>query len=371
MIILPDHNVPRAKFLMPVLDKEWRTPSLTQPKDQFGNENTTRFRIRAKSNDGTVIWTGFFSDRDDFDAFLYSIAIGTLKQEKVLWNLPTPNWQPYLDEIISYDFAGIINLTTPTASLQTWNKPSDWTNTNIIETIGGGGGGASVYYDGFSGAGFLIDGGAGGGAYSKITNLSLGSTASYQIGKGGDRQNINNTLNTLGGDSWFNGSTLAGSSVGSKGGVGTPGYTITNTTRAGSAGGSAASGTGTTKYSGGTGGTGASTGNPDDGKAYGGGGGGAGGPNGNGSNGSTWTGGSGNGSPAGSGGNGERPAFPYNFNTPYDGFPYGGGVGGRGLNFPAGSYSSSSTGHGAGAQGVIVLTYYPKVVFFNMPNLGM
>jgi hypothetical protein len=84
MIILPDKNIPRAKFLMPVHSKEWRTPSLAQPKDVFGNENVTKFRINAKSNDGVVVWSGWFDDREDFDAFLHAIVLGTLKSKTTL-----------------------------------------------------------------------------------------------------------------------------------------------------------------------------------------------------------------------------------------------------------------------------------------------
>ena len=82
MIILPDKNIPRAKFLMPVAKKEWMIPSLSKPKDQFGNEDRTYFRIRAFTNDGKICWNGLYEDRDDFDAVLFAIAEGTLKYQK-------------------------------------------------------------------------------------------------------------------------------------------------------------------------------------------------------------------------------------------------------------------------------------------------
>src|ERR1017187_7832165 len=53
-------------------------------------------------------------------------------------------------------------LVTTSGSSQTWNVPSDWTNTNTVEAIGGGAGGA--YGD--------VDGGGGGGAYTKATNVT-------------------------------------------------------------------------------------------------------------------------------------------------------------------------------------------------------
>ena len=45
-----------------------------------------------------------------------------------------------------------------------WTVPSDWSNTNTIETIGGGGGGGPRATASRSGGG--------GGGYSKISNLS-------------------------------------------------------------------------------------------------------------------------------------------------------------------------------------------------------
>lgn len=52
MIILPDKNIPRAKFLMPQHKSEWRTSSQAQLKDQFGNENVKMFRVVARLRDG-------------------------------------------------------------------------------------------------------------------------------------------------------------------------------------------------------------------------------------------------------------------------------------------------------------------------------
>jgi hypothetical protein len=136
-----------------------------------------------------------------------------------------------------------------------WTVPSDWSNTNTIETIGGGGGGQTANVN-FSGSG------GGGGGYSKTSDLAgLSGTVTIQVGSGG-------AAGTTGGDTWFNGATLGGSSVAAKGGQGAVN---------GSGGGGGAAGSGVNGvYTGGAGGT--SSGNP----YTGGGGGGAAGPNGNG-----------------------------------------------------------------------------------------
>jgi hypothetical protein len=138
----------------------------------------------------------------------------------------------------------------------TWMVPADWNSTdNSIETIGGGGGGGTS-------SGGNDAGGGGGGAYSKIYNLALtpGATITIQVGAGG-------SANGEGGDTWFNGASLAACSVGAKGGADASGIT-------GGAGGDQASGIGTTRFSGGNGG---SSSNSQNGGA---GGGGAAGPNG-------------------------------------------------------------------------------------------
>src|SRR5690349_23073454 len=85
--------------------------------------------------------------------------------------------------------------------------PSDWSNTNTIETIGGGGGGETANIN-FSGSG------GGGGGYSKTSNLAgLSGTVMIQVGSGG-------AAGSTGGDTWFNGATLGDSSVAAKGGQG-------------------------------------------------------------------------------------------------------------------------------------------------------
>lgn len=133
---------------------------------------------------------------------------------------------------------GTIDLTTTTGA-QTWTVPADWNNTsNTIEVIASGGGGGTP-------AGAGSGSGGGGGGYSKITNLALtpGATVNFFGSTGG-------AANTAGPDAWFNGASLAASSVGAKGGGAGAGNS------AGGAGGASASGIGTVKFSGGAGGTG-------------------------------------------------------------------------------------------------------------------
>src|SRR5438132_3295740 len=92
-----------------------------------------------------------------------------------------------------------------------WPLPGDWSSTNTIESIAAGGGASNVSASDSAGGG--------GGAYSEISNLAgLISPITMNIGTGG-------SANNAGGDTWFNGASLAASSVGAKGGHG--GSTIT------------------------------------------------------------------------------------------------------------------------------------------------
>ena len=151
----------------------------------------------------------------------------------------------------------VVFLTT-TGALLDFVVPDSWNDAdNSIEVLAAGGNGGT---DG----GVGCKGGAGGG-YSAIFNLNLmpGAIAKYQVG-------------AVAGDSWFNGNTLALSSVGAKGGSSGVGRT------GGGVGGLASGGVGTLKTSGGDGGNG---GNSNDNPEGGGGGGGAGGPHGDGADG--------------------------------------------------------------------------------------
>jgi len=426
MIILPDKNIPRSKFLIPVNRKNWCSPSQSVKLDRAKNPTIqTKFKIRARLNDGHVVWTGWFEDREDFDAFLYSLISCTLIHEKELWDLPTPAWAPGFSENITYDFATVTFISATGSG--TYNKPIDWNNIfNTIETIGGGG---ASYYGG-TGA----KGGSGGGGYAKAVNVTLSTTASYTVGAGGK------SAGASGGDTWFNGASLGVSSVGSKGGLAP---TTLSQNVLGGAASSAVGGIGggtlnpgsPYAYSGGAGGSYSS------GQWGFGGGGGAAGPGGNGSAGgagyynSTHSAGGGgggsggffssaggnasldfggNGGTGGTGGGGGLGG--QNTTGLYVGAPgtNGGGgggshynatasqtaVGGNGTEWDsthgagggsggsagpssngangglygggAGACSSTATIGGYGGDGIIVITYTPKAAFsFNSPMLGM
>lgn len=208
MIILPDRNVARAKFLMPMNKRDWRTLSRAQIKNFKGDENHSMFRIRAKLNDGFVKWVGWFDDREDFDAFLWAITTDTLKYERALWDLPNVSWSPDIGENLSYDFATTTFLTTA-GSLQSYSTPIDWNNgNNIIECIGGGGGGGVVRRTSGNAA---YGAGGGGAGYGKYSNLTISGSVSYQNGSGAtavSRTTDGATNGNAGGDTWFNGSSF-------------------------------------------------------------------------------------------------------------------------------------------------------------------
>ena len=372
MIVLPDLHAPRGRFLLPMRRVEWMPPSRASVKDQLGHDGVmTSYRVRARLHDGHIAWTGWFQDREDFDAFLWAVAQGTLRHERALWRLPSPEWHPGISEGVHYDFATVTILTGSAGSSQTYTRPADWNNSdNEVEMIGGGAGGGR----GANGAAGRA--GAGGGAYSSDLNVAIGATATYQIGANGAGATATNTAGGAGGDSWFNGTSLASASVSAEGGNG-------STATAG-AGGLASNSIGSTKFNGGTGGTGVA------GNGAGGGGGGAGGPNaagGNGSNGSGATGGTGgrgdgtfggtggasksNGNPgtewttAGSGGGGGGGGGSSSTNTGGNAGNYGGGGGGGGTG------GSANGPGGSGTQGVIVLTYTPLLFSLANGNLAM
>ena len=213
-----------------------------------------------------------------------------------------------------------------------WTVPADWNSAgSTIETIGAGGGGETAN-EGYAGSG------GGGGGYSRITNLSLtaGSGVTLQIGTGG-------AAGSTGGDTWFNGTAFAISSVAAKGGGG-------GANDLGGAGGTAANAIGTVKYDGGSGGM--KNANP-----YGGaGGGGAAGPNGAGAGGAGTTigsdygggGGGGNGGGLSTAGSSPTGAAGGNGGAAMDGTA--GGSGGSGGGAAGGDGSHGSGGGGGGGN---------------------
>jgi hypothetical protein len=383
-----------SRFLIETDRSHWREPS--QRRCLSGAENRTWFRITARTSDGALFWRGWFEGRDDLDAFLWALASGSLRYERALWGLPQAGsgrpcvgwcsrlevaryegaWQgEWADLPLMYDFATQRLLVSPTGSLQTDIVPSDWNSANnSIQTIGAGGSGAAVDTNGNRN----VTGG-GGGAWNRAVNVALtrGASASYQIGAGGaavTQATAGASAGNAGGDTWYNGSTLGGSNVGSKGGAG--GQVATN----GGAGGDGPSGIGSSNNSGGRGGN--ST-NVSGQNATGGGG--AGGPHGAGSNGGDATGinvatagGSGD---AGSGGAGG--ANTGGAGTEFDA-THGSGGGGGGKRSapsagPGGVYGAGGGGNcslttaisGAGANGLIVQTYTPVALFRQNPLTGL
>lgn len=375
MIILPDKNSSRGKFLMPMPRREWMPPSQAEWKDQFNNSGTTIvYRVSAKICDGHTVWCGKFNDREDFDAFLFAIAAGNIRQQPSLWRLPTPQWYPEISSEVSYEFATLSFLTT-TGSNQTFTSPRDWTSSNnTIECIGNGGNGGAIA------ANRSAAGGGGAGAYSKIVNFTFATpgttTTTYYVGAANGAVGTYFALTSAPGF----GSITDASCYAQEGSAGS---TVTNGIAGGGQGGAATSGNGSTRYDGGDGGRG-----ENDGATEGaGGGGGAGGPNGAGNNGGGTLGianlgGSGDAGSGGAGGNasngGNGSEFDFLFGsggggagrlgtgtiTGYSGGTYGAGGGGVALD------SGTPTG-GAASQGLIVITYYPANRLGNLAMMGM
>lgn len=251
-------------------------------------------------------------------------------------NLTPTQWRDFARRHQHY-LTIVTFLTTGPGSNQTFNVPANWNNANnIVETIGGGGGGGA--------AGTSSGRGGGGGAYARSNNVSLtpGGTATYQIGVGGTGGATSGANGTAGGDTWFNSTTLAGSSCGSKGGGAGGG----NGGASGS-GGAGASGTGTTTNS--SGGSASNT--------AGSGGGGAAGPNGvGGASGTGNVGGATGGSGGGGNGGGSVGADTASgsnngSNGGNNSASTGGGAGGTGGATPSAGSPGTNGGGGGGGGG--------------------
>jgi hypothetical protein len=130
-----------------------------------------------------------------------------------------PNfWLLFFDALVRNAHPSRVQFLT-VESGTTWKVPSDWNNANNqIECIGGGGGG--VDSSGSQGAG----GAGGGGGYSKANNLvlTLGADITFQVGAGGARAGSGSSAGA-GGDTFFNGTGVTAASVGAKGGAGANG----------------------------------------------------------------------------------------------------------------------------------------------------
>lgn len=363
MFIMIDPSLSRGKIL-PITPKiEWMPSSIHKPSDQFGNETLEVLqRLVAKTHDGKTIWTGWFYDRDDADAFLESMAKGLINQEKALWDLPKPSY-PGLDLNISYYFATVTFLTGTSATDQTWTIASDWNSAdNSVEVIASGGSGGARR--GASSATLAGRGsGAGGGGYSITTNITLtpGGSATYRLSDGGVGVSPGVAVSSngnLGANAWFNGTSLTVASVSARGGAAGRGGSGGSSTSGGS-GGSTTSAIGTIKFAGGSGGTLTST-SATGNRASGGGG----------AGGTTATGGAGTASSAPSvatkggaggatnGGTGSVGATDANTSNGADGTAFQsspnrgpGGASGGAVITGTSAFSSGSGGYGAGSGG--------------------
>lgn len=213
-----------------------------------------------------------------------------------------------------------------------WSVPAGVTRLDVVECWGGGGGTRTDP----TGQSY---GGAGGGAYARISNFSItpGATVNYAVGAGGISSTVGD--GTGGGDTWFMSSTT----VLAKGGLGG------NSSFSGSAGGSASLSIGEVIFAGGAGG---------DARGYGGAGGGgaassvAPGIKGGNSIPSSVDGAPGGSSPAaGAGGSGSLGALTPANAMPGTANPYGGGGGGGGGAQNAGQTVPTGSPAGGGGAG--------------------
>ncbi len=237
--------IKQDKILM--RNKNWFN-SQTRELDQFGNKDHTFFRIRARLNDGHIKWTGIFYDRDDFDDFLDGIARDTLKYDRYLWNLPLVPWSPDIGDYVTYEFASVNIFTSSPGSTQTVGRPVDWNDEdNSIECIGGGASG------GLTKDSRAAASGGGGGAYAKIVNYTALATNYYSIGNFGASQSSSTGTDysgLAGTATWFgpSGSPVVSADFG-KAGIGG------GNNLGGVSGGTLANSIGTTLYKGGNSGS--------------------------------------------------------------------------------------------------------------------
>lgn len=325
----------KSDLILPKVPKsQWRSPS--QRKAIYGIEDQTRFRLRARADDGFVVWQIWFDDRDDADEFLKAIALGTLVYQRSLWSMAMPAWHPDLGLDFVLELATVTFYTSSPGTNQTFNVPADWNNSiNTIEGIAGAGGATGGNASSNHGAG------GGGGAYSKNTNQSLtpGATVNYNIGAAGSSGTGSGTA-TDGGDTWFNKTSAAAPASTADGILAKAG--LKAVTYTGGTGGASASGVGDTKYSGGNAGTfiGGAGGNA---------GGGSGGPSGNGANGGNQIGGSWGGAGGGAA-NGGSAGANANADTTTGGVG-GAGTGSGGTAGTSGSPTGGNGGISAGGGG--------------------
>ena len=363
---------------MPVPSKDWREPSCALQKDCFGNQTRTIFQIHAVRN-GKIVWRGKFEDREDFDVFLHAIAYDYLRYDRHIQCLPTPWWDDAFADL-QYSFLVTKFIVSTSASNQTDPVASDWNSlSNNVDLIASGGSGASSRHS----TGVFSTSGGGGAGWSQQINITLtpGGTATFFLNTGGAAVAAGasaSVAGNIGNDAWYNGTTLAGSSVGAKGGgAGVAGASAAAVT--GAAGGALASGVGSSRASGGAAGNVSSTTT-----AGATGGGGAGGGSGNGNAGANVVSGAGAGGSgdAGAGGGagtaaGGAGGIGNEYGTNHGSGGGGGGAvtavaGGAGGNYGGGGGGTavnSAVSSGAGTQGLIIRQYTPGLIIQNISTL--
>lgn len=212
MIIIPDRTIPRAKVLLPQPASEWRTSSQAQPKNSLGQETVCRFTVTARTAPfGKVVWRGWFDDREDFDIFLWASVTGNLRHDRYIQRLPRPEWHPGLIEAplwwehhVWWFITGPLYPTTTT-----WPIPPDCTGISglsgeFLDAIGSGGSGGARHQLFGTSRGV----GGGGGAWARVTTLSLTPSAtlntSVPSGGAGITSNATGIDGNNGADCWAN-----------------------------------------------------------------------------------------------------------------------------------------------------------------------
>ena len=232
-----------------------------------------------------------------------------------------------------------------------WTVPSN-VSSITVECWGGGGGGGGVAYPNAT-SNCSAGGGGGGGAYAKaILSVNPGSTYNYTIGAGGSGGGSGANNGSIGGTTTFNTNSVVavGGGFGGKGNNGAAGPLL----GVAGSGGSSALCTGDIKWSGGNGAAGFGTLTA----CVSGAGGGGAGTNSNGNSAVNNIAGAASGNGGGSGGAGcvSSSSTANNGQTGIVGFTYGGGgSGGRFCKYT--SIGTSNKAGGAGASGVIIISW--------------
>ncbi len=307
--------------------------NLGAKKESLMDNYTKTIIWQAEIKKGETKEFSYTFDAPDVSPYLY--LLGPLK----MFDPSTGSGRSVFEEVRSWQIAsdvtcGAAGFTDPlsngvcvgyltTTGAQQWAIPWDWSNTNMIEVMGGGGGGSgNTPLANANGAGA-----GGGGAYASVSNTAgLSQNIDYYVGAGGGGGS--SADGTEGETTWFGNAASASSIVCANGGA--PGTTYFS-----GAGGTKCNGIGGAGYSGGNGGNGGGAG-----EGGGGGGGGAAGPDGIGQAGGDG-GGDGGGGGGGAGGGLSTAGATATSDT--------GGLGGKGPLGLAGDQGAA--GGGAGSDG--------------------